>query len=167
MYLFFVCLFWSISTLINGFASCRSYDMIFGPANLGDDAIRNFRAKHNCNSCCRKLKLPGNSPRKHYGPMHHCQGFIFFFIPSNSVHVQLTVQTGQQASGKHPLFIASIQNTVWIPARTAFKVRERDRTNIWVVVVPLTQQYITKCSCPEIWTSKTKKEWTSLLSLTG
>uniref|UniRef100_A0AAY5JZL7 non-specific serine/threonine protein kinase n=1 Tax=Esox lucius TaxID=8010 RepID=A0AAY5JZL7_ESOLU len=35
----------------------RSYDMIFGPANLGDDAIRNFRAKHHCNSCCRKLKL--------------------------------------------------------------------------------------------------------------
>lgn len=33
--------------------------MIFGPANLGDDAIRNFRARHNCNSCCRKLKLPG------------------------------------------------------------------------------------------------------------
>uniref|UniRef100_A0AAY4EK94 non-specific serine/threonine protein kinase n=1 Tax=Denticeps clupeoides TaxID=299321 RepID=A0AAY4EK94_9TELE len=32
-----------------------SYDMIFGPANLGDDAIRNFRAKHHCNSCCRKL----------------------------------------------------------------------------------------------------------------
>uniref|UniRef100_A0AAQ4QH28 non-specific serine/threonine protein kinase n=1 Tax=Gasterosteus aculeatus aculeatus TaxID=481459 RepID=A0AAQ4QH28_GASAC len=37
-----------------------SYDMIFGPANLGDDAIRNFRAKHHCNSCCRKLKLPGD-----------------------------------------------------------------------------------------------------------
>ncbi|XP_016362233.1 transient receptor potential cation channel subfamily M member 7-like, partial [Sinocyclocheilus anshuiensis] len=35
-----------------------SYDMIFGPANLGDDAIRNFRSKHHCNSCCRKLKLP-------------------------------------------------------------------------------------------------------------
>lgn len=33
--------------------------MIFGPANLGDDAIRNFRTKHHCNSCCRKLKLPG------------------------------------------------------------------------------------------------------------
>ncbi|XP_029442443.1 transient receptor potential cation channel subfamily M member 7-like [Rhinatrema bivittatum] len=36
----------------------RSYDMVFGPANLGDDAIQNFRAKHHCNSCCRKLKLP-------------------------------------------------------------------------------------------------------------
>lgn len=38
--------------------------MIFGPANLGDDAIRNFRAKHNCNSCCRKLKLPGEWRKK-------------------------------------------------------------------------------------------------------
>uniref|UniRef100_A0A8C4YNG0 non-specific serine/threonine protein kinase n=1 Tax=Gopherus evgoodei TaxID=1825980 RepID=A0A8C4YNG0_9SAUR len=37
----------------------RSYDMVFGPANLGEDAIKNFRAKHHCNSCCRKLKLPG------------------------------------------------------------------------------------------------------------
>uniref|UniRef100_A0A8C3MV14 non-specific serine/threonine protein kinase n=1 Tax=Geospiza parvula TaxID=87175 RepID=A0A8C3MV14_GEOPR len=32
--------------------------MVFGPANLGEDAIRNFVAKHRCNSCCRKLKLP-------------------------------------------------------------------------------------------------------------
>ncbi|KAI1239710.1 hypothetical protein IHE44_0011137 [Lamprotornis superbus] len=32
--------------------------MVFGPANLGEDAIRNFIAKHRCNSCCRKLKLP-------------------------------------------------------------------------------------------------------------
>uniref|UniRef100_A0A8C0C272 non-specific serine/threonine protein kinase n=1 Tax=Buteo japonicus TaxID=224669 RepID=A0A8C0C272_9AVES len=39
----------------------RSYDMVFGPANLGEDAIKNFRAKHHCNSCCRKLKLPGKS----------------------------------------------------------------------------------------------------------
>uniref|UniRef100_A0A4W4HJT0 non-specific serine/threonine protein kinase n=1 Tax=Electrophorus electricus TaxID=8005 RepID=A0A4W4HJT0_ELEEL len=39
-----------------------SYDMVFGPANLGDDAIRNFRTKHHCNSCCRKLKLPGEKP---------------------------------------------------------------------------------------------------------
>uniref|UniRef100_A0A8D2LQU7 non-specific serine/threonine protein kinase n=1 Tax=Varanus komodoensis TaxID=61221 RepID=A0A8D2LQU7_VARKO len=37
----------------------RSNDMVFGPANLGEDAIKNFRAKHHCNSCCRKLKLPG------------------------------------------------------------------------------------------------------------
>uniref|UniRef100_A0A3Q3VPH4 non-specific serine/threonine protein kinase n=1 Tax=Mola mola TaxID=94237 RepID=A0A3Q3VPH4_MOLML len=44
-----------------------SYDMIFGPANLGDDAIRNFRAKHNCNSCCRKLKLP-DLKRNEYTP---------------------------------------------------------------------------------------------------
>ncbi|KAM9826228.1 transient receptor potential cation channel subfamily M member 7 isoform 3-T4 [Syngnathus typhle] len=44
-----------------------SYNMIFGPANLGDDAIRNFRAKHRCNSCCRKLKLP-DLKRNEYTP---------------------------------------------------------------------------------------------------
>uniref|UniRef100_A0A8C3EMX8 non-specific serine/threonine protein kinase n=1 Tax=Corvus moneduloides TaxID=1196302 RepID=A0A8C3EMX8_CORMO len=37
----------------------KSGKMVFGPANLGEDAIRNFIAKHHCNSCCRKLKLPG------------------------------------------------------------------------------------------------------------
>ncbi|NWV28082.1 TRPM6 protein, partial [Origma solitaria] len=36
----------------------KSGKMVFGPANLGEDAIRNFIAKHHCNSCCRKLKLP-------------------------------------------------------------------------------------------------------------
>ncbi|XP_068858589.1 transient receptor potential cation channel subfamily M member 6 [Aphelocoma coerulescens] len=36
----------------------KSGKMVFGPANLGEDAIRNFIAKHCCNSCCRKLKLP-------------------------------------------------------------------------------------------------------------
>uniref|UniRef100_A0A8C3UGH7 non-specific serine/threonine protein kinase n=1 Tax=Catharus ustulatus TaxID=91951 RepID=A0A8C3UGH7_CATUS len=36
----------------------KSRKMVFGPANLGEDAIRNFIAKHRCNSCCRKLKLP-------------------------------------------------------------------------------------------------------------
>uniref|UniRef100_A0A672NVL3 non-specific serine/threonine protein kinase n=1 Tax=Sinocyclocheilus grahami TaxID=75366 RepID=A0A672NVL3_SINGR len=45
-------------TQISSSAFQQSYDMIFGPANLGDDAIRNFRSKHHCNSCCRKLKLP-------------------------------------------------------------------------------------------------------------
>ncbi|KAG8512994.1 Transient receptor potential cation channel subfamily M member 6, partial [Galemys pyrenaicus] len=35
----------------------QSRGMVFGPANLGEDAIRNFIAKHHCNSCCRKLKL--------------------------------------------------------------------------------------------------------------
>ncbi|XP_062404814.1 transient receptor potential cation channel subfamily M member 7 isoform X2 [Sardina pilchardus] len=44
-----------------------SHNMIFGPANLGDDAIRNFRAKHHCNSCCRKLKLP-DLKRNEYTP---------------------------------------------------------------------------------------------------
>ncbi|CAH2274052.1 transient receptor potential cation channel subfamily M member 7-like [Pelobates cultripes] len=36
----------------------RSHDMIFGPANLGDDAIQNFCSRHECNTCCRNLKLP-------------------------------------------------------------------------------------------------------------
>ncbi|XP_023800603.1 transient receptor potential cation channel subfamily M member 6 isoform X2 [Cyanistes caeruleus] len=36
----------------------KSGKMVFGPANLGEDAIRNFIAKHRCNSCCKKLKLP-------------------------------------------------------------------------------------------------------------
>ncbi|KAM4675491.1 transient receptor potential cation channel subfamily M member 7-like [Discoglossus pictus] len=45
----------------------RSSDMVFGPANLGDDAIKNFRAKHHCNSCCRKLKLP-DLKRNDYTP---------------------------------------------------------------------------------------------------
>nr|DBA31795.1 TPA: hypothetical protein GDO54_007569 [Pyxicephalus adspersus] len=45
----------------------RSSDMVFGPANLGDDAIKNFRSKHHCNSCCRKLKLP-DLKRNDYTP---------------------------------------------------------------------------------------------------
>uniref|UniRef100_A0A8D2LT91 non-specific serine/threonine protein kinase n=1 Tax=Varanus komodoensis TaxID=61221 RepID=A0A8D2LT91_VARKO len=45
----------------------RSNDMVFGPANLGEDAIKNFRAKHHCNSCCRKLKLP-DLKRNDYTP---------------------------------------------------------------------------------------------------
>uniref|UniRef100_A0A8C6QL25 non-specific serine/threonine protein kinase n=1 Tax=Nannospalax galili TaxID=1026970 RepID=A0A8C6QL25_NANGA len=36
----------------------QSRGMVFGPANLGEDAIRSFIAKHRCNSCCRKLRLP-------------------------------------------------------------------------------------------------------------
>ncbi|KAJ1206796.1 hypothetical protein NDU88_002194, partial [Pleurodeles waltl] len=36
----------------------QSRGMVFGPANLGEDALRNFIANHRCNSCCRKLKLP-------------------------------------------------------------------------------------------------------------
>ncbi|KFP82107.1 Transient receptor potential cation channel subfamily M member 7, partial [Apaloderma vittatum] len=43
----------------------RSYDMVFGPANLGEDAIKNFRAKHHCNSW--KLKLP-DLKRNDYTP---------------------------------------------------------------------------------------------------
>ncbi|XP_026878579.2 transient receptor potential cation channel subfamily M member 7 isoform X1 [Electrophorus electricus] len=52
---------------LNALNSFRSYDMVFGPANLGDDAIRNFRTKHHCNSCCRKLKLP-DLKRNDYTP---------------------------------------------------------------------------------------------------
>nr|XP_015222646.1 PREDICTED: transient receptor potential cation channel subfamily M member 6 isoform X2 [Lepisosteus oculatus] len=33
-------------------------DMIFGPANLGDGTIQNFIEKHQCNRCCKQLKLP-------------------------------------------------------------------------------------------------------------
>ncbi|XP_027730425.1 transient receptor potential cation channel subfamily M member 6-like [Vombatus ursinus] len=45
----------------------QSRGMVFGPANLGEDAIRNFIAKHCCNSCCRKLKLP-DVKRNDYSP---------------------------------------------------------------------------------------------------
>ncbi|XP_049752146.1 transient receptor potential cation channel subfamily M member 6 isoform X1 [Elephas maximus indicus] len=45
----------------------RSRGMVFGPANLGEEAIRNFIAKHRCNSCCRKLKLP-DLKRNDYSP---------------------------------------------------------------------------------------------------
>ncbi|OWK01088.1 hypothetical protein Celaphus_00018376, partial [Cervus elaphus hippelaphus] len=45
----------------------QSRGMVFGPANLGEDAIRSFIAKHRCNSCCRKLKLP-DLKRNDYSP---------------------------------------------------------------------------------------------------
>nr|KAF6434722.1 transient receptor potential cation channel subfamily M member 6 [Molossus molossus] len=45
----------------------QSRGMEFGPANLGEDAIRNFIAKHRCNSCCRKLQLP-DLKRNDYSP---------------------------------------------------------------------------------------------------
>ncbi|XP_045696415.1 transient receptor potential cation channel subfamily M member 6 isoform X6 [Phyllostomus hastatus] len=45
----------------------QSRGMVFGPANLGEDAIRNFIAKHRCNACCRKLKLP-DLKRNDYSP---------------------------------------------------------------------------------------------------
>ncbi|XP_059500641.1 transient receptor potential cation channel subfamily M member 6-like isoform X4 [Stegostoma tigrinum] len=44
-----------------------SRDMVFGPANLGEEAIRNFTVKHHCNTCCRKLKLP-DLRRNFYNP---------------------------------------------------------------------------------------------------
>ncbi|XP_069085230.1 transient receptor potential cation channel subfamily M member 6 [Pleurodeles waltl] len=45
----------------------QSRGMVFGPANLGEDALRNFIANHRCNSCCRKLKLP-DLKRNDYTP---------------------------------------------------------------------------------------------------
>ncbi|XP_076855162.1 transient receptor potential cation channel subfamily M member 6 isoform X2 [Brachyhypopomus gauderio] len=36
-----------------------SGDLVFGPANLGNDAIHRFILKHTCNSCCRRLGLSG------------------------------------------------------------------------------------------------------------
>ncbi|XP_078386314.1 transient receptor potential cation channel subfamily M member 7 isoform X4 [Cetorhinus maximus] len=45
----------------------RSHDMVFGPANLGEDAVKNFRTKHRCNSCCGRLKLP-DIKRNDYTP---------------------------------------------------------------------------------------------------
>ncbi|KAM9137635.1 transient receptor potential cation channel subfamily M member 6 isoform 3-T3 [Pangshura tecta] len=45
----------------------QSGKMVFGPANLGEHAIKNFIAKHRCNSCCRKLKLP-DMRRNDYTP---------------------------------------------------------------------------------------------------
>ena len=41
--------------------SSTSGDLVFGPANLGNDAIQSFIHKHNCNSCCEKLGLSGES----------------------------------------------------------------------------------------------------------
>uniref|UniRef100_A0AAR2L869 non-specific serine/threonine protein kinase n=1 Tax=Pygocentrus nattereri TaxID=42514 RepID=A0AAR2L869_PYGNA len=37
-----------------------SEDLVFGPANLGDDAVQSFILKHTCNSCCRRLGLSKN-----------------------------------------------------------------------------------------------------------
>ncbi|XP_072134019.1 transient receptor potential cation channel subfamily M member 7 isoform X4 [Mobula birostris] len=45
----------------------QSHDMVFGPANLGEDAVKNFRSRHHCNSCCGRLKLP-DIKRNDYTP---------------------------------------------------------------------------------------------------
>ncbi|KAF7250456.1 Transient receptor potential cation channel subfamily M member 6, partial [Varanus komodoensis] len=45
----------------------QSRGMAFGPANLGEEAIKNFISKHCCNSCCRKLRLP-DLKRNDYTP---------------------------------------------------------------------------------------------------
>ncbi|XP_026532861.1 transient receptor potential cation channel subfamily M member 7 [Notechis scutatus] len=64
----------------------RSSDMVFGPANLGEDAIKNFRAKHHCNSCCRKLKLP-DLKRNDYTPDK-------ILLPQEDSPEELTIQPG-------------------------------------------------------------------------
>ncbi|XP_075454422.1 transient receptor potential cation channel subfamily M member 6 isoform X3 [Ascaphus truei] len=48
--------------------------MVFGPANLGEDALTNFVSKHRCNSCCRKFKLP-DLKRNDYSPGRINLGF--------------------------------------------------------------------------------------------
>ncbi|KAM8960568.1 transient receptor potential cation channel subfamily M member 6 [Pelodytes ibericus] len=52
----------------------QSRGMVFGPANLGEDALTNFVSKHCCNSCCRKLKLP-DLKRNDYSPGRINLGF--------------------------------------------------------------------------------------------
>uniref|UniRef100_A0A8C9TH31 non-specific serine/threonine protein kinase n=1 Tax=Scleropages formosus TaxID=113540 RepID=A0A8C9TH31_SCLFO len=44
-----------------------SSDLVFGPANLGDKAMRSYRAKHHCSSCCRELGL-ADIKRNSYTP---------------------------------------------------------------------------------------------------
>ncbi|ERE79397.1 transient receptor potential cation channel subfamily M member 6 [Cricetulus griseus] len=50
----------------------QSRGMVFGPANLGEDAIRNFIAKHRCNSCCGKLRLPDLKRNDYSLARAHC-----------------------------------------------------------------------------------------------
>ncbi|KAG8455256.1 hypothetical protein GDO86_001452 [Hymenochirus boettgeri] len=52
----------------------QSRGMVFGPANLGEDALKNYIAKHRCNSCCRKLKLL-DLKRNDYSPGRLNLGF--------------------------------------------------------------------------------------------
>ncbi|XP_006527014.1 transient receptor potential cation channel subfamily M member 6 isoform X1 [Mus musculus] len=50
----------------------QSRGMVFGPANLGEDAIRSFIAKHRCNSCCGKLRLPDLKRNDYSLSRTHC-----------------------------------------------------------------------------------------------
>ncbi|XP_040273004.1 transient receptor potential cation channel subfamily M member 6 isoform X2 [Bufo bufo] len=52
----------------------QSRGMVFGPANLGEDALTNYVSKHRCNSCCRKLKL-SDLKRNDYSPGRINLGF--------------------------------------------------------------------------------------------
>uniref|UniRef100_A0A8C9S6G9 non-specific serine/threonine protein kinase n=1 Tax=Scleropages formosus TaxID=113540 RepID=A0A8C9S6G9_SCLFO len=48
---------------------------MFGPANLGDKAMRSYRAKHHCSSCCRELGLAGGC-----SAWNRIVAFFFFCI---------------------------------------------------------------------------------------
>ncbi|KAJ8393101.1 hypothetical protein AAFF_G00067840 [Aldrovandia affinis] len=72
----------------------ESYEMIFGPANLGEDAIRNFREKHHCNTCCRKLHLP-DLKRNEYTPEK-------VTLPSDDVPAESPVQSESSAKDERP-----------------------------------------------------------------
>ncbi|XP_061465295.1 transient receptor potential cation channel subfamily M member 6 [Rhineura floridana] len=52
----------------------QSRGLAFGPANLGEEAIKNFISKHCCNSCCRKLRLP-DLKRNDYTPGRFSRAF--------------------------------------------------------------------------------------------
>ncbi|KAK1806892.1 hypothetical protein P4O66_005375, partial [Electrophorus voltai] len=49
----------SVNSVLPPGSSSSSEDLVFGPANLGNDAIHHFILKHTCNSCCGKLGLSG------------------------------------------------------------------------------------------------------------
>ncbi|XP_055470153.1 transient receptor potential cation channel subfamily M member 6 [Psammomys obesus] len=50
----------------------QSRGMVFGPANLGEDAIRSFIAKHRCNACCGRLRLPDLKRNDYSIARTHC-----------------------------------------------------------------------------------------------
>ncbi|XP_053321108.1 transient receptor potential cation channel subfamily M member 7-like [Spea bombifrons] len=70
----------------------RSRDMIFGPANLGDDAIQNFCSQHQCNSCCRTLKLPELK----------INDYLQHETPENSI-VHISHECSREGTRQHPI----------------------------------------------------------------
>lgn len=61
--------------------------LLFGPANLGEDAMRSFVHKHTCNLCCEKLGLSGED-----GVASRVRMFIFLL---KSHHVSNKVASRQ------------------------------------------------------------------------